>query len=383
MPYQIFLGRAQKQTAFAQLLSWLVCYSCKNIRRLLKVTKINKNLDFSIESLRGIAILCVVFIHSTTNEKFSNINLFIDIFSKFAVPLFIFISGYFVYRQRELIIKNFDLYILKSLKKIGIPYIVLSIIITLFTYNSYYDFLINIFFGTASVPYYFIIVIAQLYLLSKLILLFYEKRKKLLVKIAIGSTFFYSTLFYLQLFLKGSIFIPYFMWQFPNYLLYFVFGIDMAAKGYIYHLIYDLNNRRAFIYFLFGLLIALIEVKIHYIRNEQEGDYIALASIVYQSIAVLYFWKLRGFLKNKLFIHLGYFSFGIFLLHKPILDIFKKVFNLEINILYGILSIILSVIVVLVFNKFYSEAERLIFRPLGHINCAATNGFAKLFQKRP
>ena len=34
-------------------------------------------------------------------------------------------------------------------------------------------------------------------------------------------------------------------------------------------------------------------------------------------------------------------------------------------------------------GSIYCEAEGLIPRPLGRINCAAGNGFAKLFQKRP
>jgi len=310
---------------------------------------VNKK-DLSIESLRGLAILCVVLIHSTTNEKTNAINYFIDVFSKFAVPMFIFISGYFVYKQRELIINNFHQYIFKSFKKIGLPYIAISILVTIFTFNNYFDFIKNILFGTASVPYYFIIVIAQFYILSKLILILYNKNKNLLFKIATYSILFYSILFYLQLYIKGHIFIPYFMWQFPNYLLYFVLGIDMAAKGYSYQVVNNLSSTKALMIFLLTLVIALIEVKIHFTRNEQEGDYIAFASIVYQTIAILFFWKIKEQLENKLFIYLGVFSFSIFLLHKPILDIFKKVFYLDTNILYGLLSIIISILVVKLIN---------------------------------
>ena len=309
-----------------------------------------KKKDLSIESLRGFAILCVVLIHSTTNEKVNYINYFIDVFSKFAVPMFIFISGYFVYMQKEFIKENFNKYLLKSFKKIGIPYIIISILITIFTFNYYFDFIRNIIFGTASVPYYFIIVIAQLYLLSKFILIFYEKNKNLLFQISFYFILFYSILFYVQLYIKGHIVIPYFMWQFLNYLIYFVLGIDMAAKGYSYQLINNISTYKAFIFFLLALFIALLEVKIHFIRNEQEGDYIALASIIYQTVAILFFWKLKEKIENQMFIYLGIFSFGIFLLHKPILDVLIKIFYVNINIFYGLFSIIISIFIIKLIN---------------------------------
>ena len=146
---------------------------------------------------------------------------------------------------------------------------------------------------------------------------------------------FYSILFYVQLYIKSHIVIPYFMWQFLNYLIYFVLGIDMAAKGYSYQLINNISTYKAFIFFLLALFIALLEVKIHFIRNEQEGDYIALASIIYQTVAILFFWKLKEKIENRMFIYLGIFSFGIFLLHKPILDVLIKIFCLNTNPLYS------------------------------------------------
>ena len=61
----------------------------------------------------------MVLIHSTTNEKVNYINYFIDVFSKFAVPMFIFISGYFVYMQKEFIKENFNITREEFRKKMG------------------------------------------------------------------------------------------------------------------------------------------------------------------------------------------------------------------------------------------------------------------------
>ena len=140
------------------------------------------------------------------------------------------------------------------------------------------------------------------------------------------------------------------MWQFPNYLLYFVLGIDMAAKGYSYQLINNISTYKAFIFFLLALFIALLEVKIHFIRDEQEGDYIALASIVYQTVAILFFWKIKEKIENQIFIYLGIFSFGIFLLHKPMLDVLIKIIHVDINIFYGLVSIIISIFIIKLIN---------------------------------
>jgi len=150
--------------------------------------------DLTIESLKGFAIICVVFIHSTFNENDNFLNLMIDVFSKFAVPLFIFISGYFVYKQKDLILNNYKAYILKTFKKVAIPYIIISLLITFFTFHSYFDFIKNLIFGTASVPYYFIVVIFQLYIMSFFILKLYEKNSRVLYKIGFYSILFYSIL---------------------------------------------------------------------------------------------------------------------------------------------------------------------------------------------
>jgi len=119
----------------------------------------------------------------------------------------------------------------------------------------------------------------------------------------------------------------------------------MAAKGYIYKYLMKINLKKILILFIIGFLLALMEVKYHYIMNQQDGNYIAITSILYEIIAILLFWKIKDKIKNNLFIFLGIYSFGIFLLHKPILDLFKYFSNININLFYGIVSIGLSIII--------------------------------------
>lgn len=62
-------------------------------------TQKNKRIG-EVDYLRGFAVLAVIAIHTSSNSQILNlnllliVNLIIDVFSHFAVPLFIFISGF-------------------------------------------------------------------------------------------------------------------------------------------------------------------------------------------------------------------------------------------------------------------------------------------------
>ncbi|MDD4620297.1 MAG: acyltransferase [Methanosarcina sp.] len=91
-----------------------------------------------IDYLRGFAILAVVAIHTSANfTKIQNVNLLltinviIDVFSHFAVPLFIFISGFVLSIKYKGQFSQ-KIFLQKRAKSILLPYIIFSTLYLLY-----------------------------------------------------------------------------------------------------------------------------------------------------------------------------------------------------------------------------------------------------------
>lgn len=130
----------------------------------------------SIDSLRGLAILAVILIHTTTRTlEASNFNLvgfpltlFLNQIARFAVPLFFIISGFVL----EISFKkeSYWSFIKRRLSKIFIPYTLWSFIYYFFVYTNNHDNLFKvIFLGNASYQLYFIPALLVFYLLFPII----------------------------------------------------------------------------------------------------------------------------------------------------------------------------------------------------------------------
>lgn len=264
-----------------------------------------KARDISIDCLRGLAVLGVVIIHSAFDGREFYFNQFLGVFFKFCVPLFIFISGYFVYQEREKINNGFGKYLKKRIVKIGLPYFLMTLLITIVARRGIKTFILELLTGTASVPYYFIIVIFQMYFLSKSILCLYEKHRNALFLFAVTCALFYSLLFYLQLYIAGKTFIPYFMWQAPNYFIWFVLGVEFSAKGRLFRQIDAIKKGNYLLIFLISLSLCLFEINFYIKNNLQEGNYIALTSMIWEFASIIFLWKFKDYFNNKLFYILG------------------------------------------------------------------------------
>ena len=125
----------------------------------------------TIDALRVLAILAVVLIHAATKPleiaHYDLLHAFWPLFwhqiTRFAVPLFFFISGFLL----ELTYKgDYRQYLQKRLSRIFLPYLTWSAIYYYFVYpwhsESFLNALIN---GTASYQFYFIPAILLFYLL--------------------------------------------------------------------------------------------------------------------------------------------------------------------------------------------------------------------------
>lgn len=126
---------------------------------------INNKID-KFQILRAIAIIMVVLIHTVSSKDYLMLR---QVFN-FAVPMFIFLSGYFYNEMKFKTLKH--KYLLQKVFRIIIPYLFYSVIFLMvlliankITIN---DFILKIVTGGAIGPYYFIIVMLQLIAFSPL-----------------------------------------------------------------------------------------------------------------------------------------------------------------------------------------------------------------------
>lgn len=135
----------------------------------------NKRIK-SIDCIRGIAILAVILIHTTTRtleaSGFDIVGfswtLFLNQICRFAVPLFIMISGFVLETSKRE--ESYWSYVKRRFSKIFIPYIFWSLFYYFFVYNNNDDSLIKVFLtGNASYQLYFIPALLVFYLVFPLL----------------------------------------------------------------------------------------------------------------------------------------------------------------------------------------------------------------------
>ena len=178
-----------------------------------------KSRDDSFDVLRGVAIIAVIAIHATTmelvepNTKNSFTNLYFLLMIRqcynFAVPSFLFVSGFFIGRRSQPDVENYGRFLLRRLKQVLVPYFVWSL--SLLAYGavrtgefSSVSWLRLLVTGQVMGHFYFPLLIAQFYILTPVI-------KRLILSLRIG--------FLILLLLNGA----YLSWL---YFLRYSFGVE-------------------------------------------------------------------------------------------------------------------------------------------------------------
>ena len=238
---------------------------CKGMS--MKVNRIDE-IDFA----RVIAMISVITIHVTSNfinykSNISflgmNIAFILNQLSRFAVPLFILLSGISCGLKKPY--AGTRRFLRGRLIKIGIPYLIWSIMYSL--YNSHIDlsawsftfFLKSLLLGQAAPHLYFIVIIMQLYVLFPVLKKWVENSpyKSLLVSFIISygiQKLYYFLKFDFNL-IPQSIH-PYLWVLLPTWLFYFVMGLILTDDRLIY--IRRIASQNALTMLLITLLFAWI-----------------------------------------------------------------------------------------------------------------------------
>ncbi|MCX7745671.1 MAG: acyltransferase [Clostridia bacterium] len=201
-----------------------------------------RELDF----MRALAALAVIAIHVSGGYALSSrAGYTLNQVTRFAVPMFIILSGYLLFysdagKERVRYLE----FIKKRFKKIVIPYVIWTVIYFVYSFRHKLDVLWNdkatllntlgkdLIYGVTWYHLYFIIIILQLYLLYPLLRSLFMKWPKCTLLLSFAVTFGTEIGVYLsQLgFLKmPRLFLPYHV-IFITWIFYFVIGIYLVDR---------------------------------------------------------------------------------------------------------------------------------------------------------
>jgi surface polysaccharide O-acyltransferase-like enzyme len=286
-----------------------------------------KEADF----LRGIAILAVLVIHTSWNSTMVNtlsalavFNVVMTIFSRFAIPLFIFVSGMVLSRKYYHKLKKKDFYF-KRLRSIIPEYIIFSTFYMLceIAYSGEMPSLNETIIKWITGGYgylWFLVLILQLYILFPFIIGIYSRYNKkadYLLIIAFAIELAWASV---DLNVPKDI-------LFPSGIFYLVLGI----YTYDHILTYDLKSAKSYLVILSIILFSiivfypLISDMIKYGSFENIPDKypvysIAFSQLLYTAVIILMLnigihFKDKPNVLISMICIFGIYSFGIYLIH--------------------------------------------------------------------
>ncbi|MGL6065678.1 MAG: acyltransferase [Cetobacterium sp.] len=311
------------------------------------------NRDNYYEGLRGIAILAVLIIHTLGITKNEFLILIVRQFINYAVPLFLFLAGFFCRKQFDSGKFNYK----KSLIRILIPYFVWSIPFMLrvkFYSFDLKDIIVSLLTAKHFGIYYYIILLSQLILLSPALL----KRKLNLYILVITPL---SVLGYYYLRTSG------YNIMFPFNVLFFWSGITFYYLGMFFDEISDCFKKTKWNFTFLLIFIFNILETIYFFKKTETFD-LAISqfklSSLFLTFGLILFVvkdkKMKNILENKFLVYLGNNSFGIYLIHAVIIMIMTKVLGMFLENNY--LIFIVTTITVLSFSLILLNIVKVILK---------------------
>lgn len=318
-----------------------------------------KELIHELNILRGISILAVLMVHATSaamaSMKDSSLYggyVFLNTFSLFCVPSFIFLTGFVLfynYYDKPLTWDTVKQFFGKRLMAIVIPYFVISVGYFSLKYGLYYSDLDAsellrklgnyLLYGKAYAHLYYVIIIIQFYVLFPLLLLLFQ-RSSWLRRLAIPLGFAVQWAFYLlnramlEVPSKGSVSFTYFSpfligaffgMYYPHLKRWLAFGADFRFKG-----------KAAGVWGLMAVWLACAAGYIAMWYETRTGAeklasywyeigynlFTVLTTVVLLKLAYWIWSKGAPFVKNSL-TDLSSLSFGIYLVHPAFLYVYR------------------------------------------------------------
>lgn len=306
-----------------------------------------------ITYLRAIAIIGVLIIHTTDDTiSVKNLNeltfslIYIEELFRFAVPMFIFVSGFVMYNKYKyrFSIKN---YYKKRFISILVPYLIFSLIyciinkqlglFPIFTLNSVKD---AIFHFNANGHFWYIKLILTFYVFYPAIITYYEVTKNYFTNYIL----FAFSLSIIIMYLIGS-FIPSlnFLLQNPfKYLIYFLFGIytnDYYEK--ISQVLKKISTKKIIVLSILIIILPLFSM-FQVVNSRYDTQFLSFIPYYLQIV-----------LLSTHILHMCIFIFCLYILilYKPRFSIFKKIGEYSFGI-FLVHAIYHNIIIISIFSRY-------------------------------
>lgn len=290
------------------------------------------------DSLRGIAIIAVVFIHCISFSEKSTLNISISFrqLINFAVPLFLAISGFFLAEKNLSDKKSYFYFLKKQIKRVYLPYLIWSSIFVLFLFLisgrfQFFQIIKKILLFQVSPVYYYVALIIQYYFLIPI--LKFNIRLSLIISILISSTL--AVLFTFIHYKNGSS-LPLLLYagNCLTWLMFFVLGMFIKLKKI------RIKNTLLVGGILFALILSIAETFFWMNNGMAVKDAVSavkLSSFVYSAFIII---LLLNTIRNwKVLSKLGEFSYAVYLMHMIVLIFLKTMMakHLDFNFIQELL----------------------------------------------
>ena len=296
----------------------------------------------SFDAFRGIAIIAVVGIHASAfslrqHSSTSEWNLPVVAYQQllnFAVPAFIFISGYWLSKKPIESLEGYKEFLTRRLSRVLVPYFLWS-----FVYIAYGavvthkidagEILITLLTGRApGVNYYwFIVLIVQFYIITPFLQHLNRRRYGLLFVIilnVLALIFRYVSRLHLNWSIPS-------MGLFYSWLVFFQIGLLAGTSD---NITFNLRRLRFFIIPAIAVFLLASQLEAIILLSSYGDLYVAVSPVKFSSFfysisLILGFLFVRERFENwpKLLTTIGRYSFGIYLVHISILKQAIKFFQ--------------------------------------------------------
>jgi peptidoglycan/LPS O-acetylase OafA/YrhL len=284
-----------------------------------------KDRELSFDALRGAAIIAVIALHVVyLGGYWSPRFLFYCQLFDFGVPVFLFTSGYWTAKEPMRSLQDYKTYLIKRFTRILIPYFFWSFILlgyeVIKTHDvNIYELIFKLLAGRASFPYFFIILIAQFYLMIPL--LNYVNRKPYGVMLVLAVNVIGLLSRYLSKLCYG--------YWFPSVSLFYswiiFYEIGLLAGGSDSK-VFTTKKGRLFILLALVICLLISELEGMIILSKCGNlDFAAHAlkysTFMYSACVIFSFLSIRECFHHwpKLLVTIGKYSFGVYLIHIPVL----------------------------------------------------------------
>lgn len=284
-----------------------------------------KDRDLSFDAFRGLAIIAVVALHVVYLSGYwgSRFLFYCQLFD-FGVPVFIFTSGYWTAKKPIRSLEDYKTHLVKRLTRVLIPYFFWSSILLGYEAIKTHDIdvqqiIFKLLTGKAIFPYFFIILIAQFYVITPFLQYINRKRYGLILVLIVNV---------ISLLLRYLSKLHFNCW-FPSVSLFYswiIFCEIGLLVGRSNNKIFAAKKVRFFILpaLLVCLLISELEGTIilsKYGNFDFAAHALKYSTFMYSACIIFAFLFIREHFHRwpKLLVTIGYHSFGIYLIHVPVL----------------------------------------------------------------